>query len=144
MKKVKDLMTNEVASADLNTTVAEVAQLMQKHNVGAIPVVEGEKVIGMVTDRDIVVRNVAHEKDPKNTPVQEVMTTEIQAVSPEMNLRQAAQFMAEKQVRRLPVVEEDKLVGMVSLGDLATQARHDVELARTLGEISVPSRPRKI
>lgn len=144
MKKIRDLMTDQVAYVSPDTSVVEVAQLMQKHNVGAIPVCEGQNVVGMVTDRDIVVRNVAHQRDPKTTPVRDVMTTQVESVSPDMSLNQAAEIMSQKQVRRLPVMEDNKLVGIVSLGDLATQAKYDVELARTLGEISVPSRPRKM
>lgn len=137
-------MTNQVAYVSPNTPVAEAAQLMQKHNVGVLPVCEGQNVVGIITDRDIVVRNVAHQQDPNNTPVSNVMTTRVEAVSPDTTLNQAAEIMAEKQVRRLPVMEENQLIGIVSLGDLATQAKYDVELSRTLGEISVPSRPRKM
>lgn len=144
MKTIKDLMTNQVAYVSPNTPVAEAAQLMQKHNVGVLPVCEGQNVVGIITDRDIVVRNVAHQQDPNNTPVSNVMTTRVEAVSPDTTLNQAAEIMAEKQVRRLPVMEENQLIGIVSLGDLATQAKYDVELSRTLGEISVPSRPRKM
>jgi CBS domain-containing protein len=142
--KIKDIMTNKVACVNPQTSVIEVAQLMQKHDVGSVPVCEGQKIMGMITDRDIVVRNIAHGKDPHATPVRDVMTTNIQSISPEMSLDQAAGIMADHQIRRLPVVENDLLVGMVSLGDLATRAKHDVELARTLGEISHPSQPEQI
>lgn len=141
MVKIKDIMTNTVASVNPQTPVTEVAQLMQKHDVGVIPVCEGQKIMGMVTDRDIVVRNIAHGKDPHTTPVRDVMTSQVQSISPDMSLDQAADIMATHQVRRLPVVENEHLVGMVSLGDLATRAKSDVELARTLGEISYPSKP---
>lgn len=144
MKKIKDLMTDQVAFVTPDTPVTEAAQLMQKHNIGVLPVCEGRNVVGILTDRDIVVRNVAHQQDPSLTPVRNIMTTQVEAVSPDTTLNQAAEIMAEKQVRRLPVLEENQLVGIVSLGDLATQAKYDVELSRTLGEISVPSRPRKM
>jgi CBS domain-containing protein len=137
-------MTNEIASVSPDTTVIEVAQLMQKHDVGAVPVCEGANIVGLVTDRDIVVRNIAHGRDPHQTPVKDVMTTEIKTANPEMSLSQAAGIMAAQQIRRLPVVEESNLVGMVSLGDLATKAKYDVELASTLGEISLPSEPEKM
>lgn len=137
-------MTDKVACVNPQTTVIEVAQLMQKHDVGAIPVCEGQKVTGVVTDRDIVVRNIAHGKDPHSTPVRDVMSTNVQSISPETSLNQAAGIMADHQIRRLPVVENDRLVGMVSLGDLATRAKYDVELAQTLGEISTPSQPEQI
>lgn len=137
-------MTDQVAFVTPDTPVTEAAQLMQKHNIGVLPVCEGRNVVGILTDRDIVVRNVAHQQDPSLTPVRNIMTTQVEAVSPDTTLNQAAEIMAEKQVRRLPVLEENQLVGIVSLGDLATQAKYDVELSRTLGEISVPSRPRKM
>lgn len=137
-------MTDDVAVVSPDTTVLEVAQLMQKHDVGAVPVCEGANVVGLVTDRDIVVRNIAHGKDPHQTPVKEVMTTQVKSADPEMSLSQAAEIMAAEQIRRLPVVEGNRLVGMLSLGDLATKAKFDVELAKTLGEISLPSEPEKM
>ena len=139
--KIKDIMTDTVAFVSPDTTVVETAQLMQKHDIGAMPVCEGQNIIGIVTDRDIVVRNVAHNKDPKTTPVRDVKTSQVKTVSPDTGLSQAATLMSQGQVRRLPVVENNHLVGMVSLGDLATQAKYDVELARTLGDISSPSEP---
>lgn len=144
MVKIKDIMTEKVACVDPQTPLTEVAQLMQKLDVGAVPVCEGQKIMGFVTDRDIVVRNIAHGKDPHVTPVRDVMTSHVQSISPEMSLDQAADIMADHQIRRLPVVENDHLVGMISLGDLATRAKHDVELAQTLGEISYPSKPEQI
>ena len=137
-------MTDKVAFVSPETTVAETAQLMQKHDVGSIPVCEGPSLVGIVTDRDIVVRNVAHAKDPNATPIREIMTSQVKTISPEMDLKDVTQLMSEGQIRRLPVVESNRLVGMVSLGDLATQAKYDVEVAETLGEISQPSKPEYI
>ena len=142
--EIRDIMTDKVACVNPQTTVVEAAQLMQKHNVGAVPVCQGQKVMGIVTDRDIVVRNVAHGKDPYTTSVLDIMTTDVKSITPEMNLNQVAGIMAEQQVRRLPVIENDRLVGIVSLGDLATKAKFDMELARTLGEISYPSQPEQL
>lgn len=142
--KVKDIMTDELAVISPDATVIEAAQLMQKHDVGAVPVCEGSNIVGLVTDRDIVVRNIAHGKDPNHTPVRDVMTTEVKSISPETNISQAAGIMATQQIRRLPVIEDDRLVGMVSLGDLATKAKFDVEVSTTLGEISIPSKPERM
>ena len=142
--KIKDIMTDQIACIKPETTVTEAAQMMQKHDIGAVPVCEGENVIGIVTDRDIVVRNIAHGKNPQVTPVRDVMSSEVTYITPEMNIHQAAGIMAVKQIRRLPVVEEQRLVGMVSLGDLATKGKYDVELSTTLSEISVPSQPENI
>lgn len=141
---IKDIMSDQVAYVNPDNSVVEAAQLMQKHNIGIIPVCQGANVIGVITDRDIVVRNIAHGKNPQSTPVRDVMTSQVRAVSPEMNLHQAAEIMANNQIRRLPVVDNQRLVGMVSLGDLATEAKRDVELAKTLGEISEPSEPEKM
>ena len=124
-------MTDKVAFVSPETTVVETARLMQKHDVGSIPVCEGPNLVGIVTDRDIVVRNVAHGKNPSTIPVREIMTTTVKTIAPEMELNQVAELMSQQQIRRLPVVENNQLVGMVSLGDLATQAKHDVEVAST-------------
>lgn len=142
--KIRDIMTSQVAYVNPETSVVETAQLMQKHDVGVIPVCQGKHIVGLVTDRDIVVRNIAHGKDPQTTPVKDVMTSQVTIVNPDMSLNEAAALMAHSQIRRLPVVEQDQLVGIVALGDLATQAKYDVELARTLGEISTPSAPEQM
>ena len=142
--KVKDIMTDQVAFVSPAATIVETAQLMQKHNIGALPVCEGQNVVGIVTDRDIIVRNIAHGKDPASTPVRDVMSSTVKVVTPDMNLDEAATIMAHEQVRRLPVVENNRLVGIVALGDLATEAKYDVELAKTLGEVSQPSKPEQI
>lgn len=144
MVQIKDVMTDRIAYIGPDASVAQAAQLMQKHNVGSVPVVDQQSVVGIVTDRDIVVRGVAHGKDAANTPVSQVMTSEIHSASPEMSLEQAAQIMSEHQVRRLPVVDQNRLVGIVSLGDLATYGKYSVEVSRTLGKVSSPSEPENI
>lgn len=141
---VKDIMTSKVAYVSPDTTITQAAQLMQKHNIGSVPVCQGDKVVGIVTDRDIVVRNVAHGKDADNTPVSDVMTSSVQTISAHEDIHTAARLMADKKIRRMPVTEGNKLVGMIALGDLATQARYDVELALTLGEISEPAKPQQM
>lgn len=139
--KVRDIMTKNVAYVNPSSTVVEAAQLMQKHNVGSIPVMDQNGILGIVTDRDIVVRNVAHNKSPQSTPVSDVMTSQVTTVSPDMDVDQVSSMMARQQIRRIPVVENNKLVGMVALGDLATNARSDMEASEALTEISKPSRP---
>jgi CBS domain-containing protein len=142
--KIKEIMTDQVAYLNPDANLVEAAQLMQKHDVGVLPVCQGQEVLGIVTDRDIVVRNIAHGQDPKTTPVKNVMTSDVKMVSPEMSLDQAAEVMADHQIRRLPVVDNQRIVGMVALGDLATQAKYDVELGMTLGKISTPSEPENL
>lgn len=142
--KVRDIMTKNVAHINPSSTVVEAAQLMQKHNVGCIPVCDENGVTGIVTDRDIVVRNIAHGKDPNQTPVRDVMTSEVTTVSPDAEIRDVFGIMSQKKIRRLPVVENNQLVGIVALGDVATGAPQDVEISETLADISSPSRPEKM
>jgi len=136
-------MTKSVAYVEPNTSVVEAAQLMQKHNVGSIPVYD-QGVVGIVTDRDIVVRNVAHGKIPKDTKVQDVMTSQVVSVSPEMDVEEVSKLMANQQIRRVPVVENNQIVGMLSLGDIATDTRLDMEASEALCEISKPAKPFRI
>ncbi len=142
--KVKDIMTKNVAYVNPLNTVVEAAQLMQKHNVGVIPVCDQSGVIGLVTDRDIVVRNVAHSKSPQDTPVKDVMTSQVTTVSSDTDINEASKIMSQNQIRRIPVVENNMLVGIVSLGDLAVDQRFDTEASRALSEISTPSKPEKL
>jgi len=137
-------MTRNVAYVNPDTPVTEVAQLMQKHNVGSIPVCDNSGVVGIVTDRDIVIRNVASGTDPHTIPVKNVMTTGITTATPEMTADEVSDLMSRQQVRRLPVVENNRLVGMVSLGDMATNSMFDMEASRALTEISKPSRPQQM
>jgi CBS domain-containing protein len=142
--KVRDKMTKSVAYVDPAKNVVEAAQLMQKHNVGSIPVCDHTGVVGIVTDRDIVVRNVAHGKTPHDTKVQDIMTSQVMTVTPDMDIDDATSLMAQEQIRRLPVVEDNQIIGMLSLGDVASDMRFDMEAAEALCEISKPSKPFKM
>ncbi len=142
--KVKDVMTHSVAYLNPQSSITEAAQIMQKHNVGSVPVCDENGVIGIVTDRDIVVRNVAHGTDPHATKVQDVMTSQVRSATPDMDTDEVARMMSQSQIRRVPVVENNKLVGIVSLGDMATDTRFDMEASAALTEISKPSRPEKM
>lgn len=142
--KAKDIMTKSVAYINPESTITEAAQLMQKHNIGSIPVCDKNGVIGMLTDRDIVVRNVAHGTDPHTTSVRNVMTSQVTTVTPDTDIAQVTDIMSKNQIRRVPVVENNTLVGIVALGDLATDTRFDMETADTLTDISKPSKPEKI
>lgn len=142
--KVRDIMTKNVAYVNPNSTVAEAAQLMQKHNVGSIPVCDTSGVVGIVTDRDIVVRNVAHGTNPQSTSVKDVMTTGIKTASPDMEMDAVSQMMADQKIRRVPVVENNALVGILALGDMATDQRFDNEASEALTEISRPAKPEQM
>ncbi len=135
--QVKDLMDPAVVSVGPEETVEAAARLLARHNVGSVPVCgEDGGLRGILTDRDIVVRCVAPQEDPAKKKVCEVMTRSCATVKPTDDARRAAQVMSQRQVRRLPVVEEDKVVGIVSLGDLSTSHTCDMETAAALAEIS--------
>lgn len=142
--KVRDIMTKDVAYINPMASVTEAAQLMQKHNVGSIPVCDQNGVIGLVTDRDIVVRNVAHGNNPQSTSVRDVMSSKVTTVTPEMNIDEVSKLMSSQQIRRVPVVENNMLVGIVALGDVATDVRFDTEASEALSEISKPAKPQNI
>lgn len=135
MERIRDIMTDDVECCTLLDNVYEVAVKMKELNVGAIPIVDEEKLVGMITDRDIVIRGVA-EKHPGSTKVEDIMSDNLITVTPEATSRDAAKLMAEHQIRRLPVVENGKLVGIVSLGDFAIRELTDDQAKQALTEIS--------
>ncbi|HOJ10283.1 MAG TPA: CBS domain-containing protein [Clostridiales bacterium] len=139
--KVRDKMTKDIAYVSPNTTVTETAQLMQKHNVGSIPVLDENNLVGIVTDRDIVVRNVAHGNDPGSTPVSSVMTTQVVSVTPDADVDEVIGKMSMNQIRRVPVLENNMLVGILAIGDVATDRKFNMEASKALTEISKPSKP---
>ncbi|ACB84250.1 CBS domain-containing protein [Natranaerobius thermophilus] len=138
--KVRDVMTSEIFSVDKGENVSRAAQIMRETNIGVLSVHDGENVVGMLTDRDIAIRNVALENSV-NVPCEEAMTADVISCSPENSVEEAADIMAKYQVRRLPVIENGKLVGMVALGDLATENQTKDEAGQTLSQVSTPSRP---
>jgi CBS domain-containing protein len=137
--KISEIMTKEVISLSVNDTTEHAAELMKEHNIGAIPVDSEEKVVGIITDRDIVLRCIAENKDIKTQKVREIMTSNPVVGDVNMNVDDAARIMSERQIRRLPIVQSEKLVGMVSLGDLAVQSKLKEEAGEALSEISIPS-----
>lgn len=135
MKRIRDIMTDEIECCSLLDNIYEVSVKMKELNVGAIPIVDEERLVGMITDRDIVVRGVA-EKRPGSTKVEEIMSDQLCTISPDADVSEGAQLMAEYQIRRLPVVEGDRLIGIVSLGDFATNEFTDQQAGSALTEIS--------
>lgn len=135
--KVSDVMTTEVESVQLSSTLEEAASIMKVENVGAVPVIdEDDDLVGILTDRDIVVRCVAEGKNPAETNVEEVLSHELETIEPDVDVEEAAQLMADRQLRRLPVCEDGELVGMVSIGDLAVKTPAAQASTRALREIS--------
>ena len=116
--KVRDVMTSSVDWATPDTSVVEVAQLMRKDNVGSIPICKENRLIGIITDRDIVLKVVATGGNTINKLAKDVMSTDIISVSADQDVHEAADLMSEYQVRRLPVLEMGELVGIVAIGDL--------------------------
>ncbi len=139
--KLSEIMTRDVQSIENTSTVQQAAQLMKKLNVGCIPVTENGRVVGIITDRDVVMRNVADGKTPENTRVDEVMSKSLITATPDMDVHRAADMMAQNQIRRLPVLEKDRMVGIVSIGDLAVRNIYENEAGEALSSISKPSRP---
>ena len=122
--KVSDVMTQRPRAVTPQTPLSEVAEVMESEDVGAVPVVEGDRLVGIVTDRDIVVRAIAKGKDPRGMPASEVSSRELVTVNPDDELSDALELMAQYQVRRLAVTAEDeRLVGVVSQADVALQAK---------------------
>lgn len=134
-------MTREVRSVEANNSVEEAAKIMKELNVGSVPVTSEGRVVGIVTDRDLVLRNIASGRGPRDTRVEEVMTTTVVSATPDMDIHQAADVMAKNQIRRLPVTQNDRLVGIVSIGDLAVRNIYENEAGEALSNISRPSSP---
>lgn len=135
--KVRDIMTSEgLATATLDTTLAEIAERMRDENVGAIPIVDDDdKLCGIITDRDIVVRAVAEGEDPGECTAEEILSGHLHTIDPEAELEEVADLMARHQIRRLPVVEDETVIGMISLGDLAVKSEED-EASDVLEDVS--------
>ena len=139
--KIKDVMTKDVSSLHVDDTVIKAAEIMKEQNVGSVPVCDSNRVVGMITDRDIALRTVASGKNPDEQSVRDVMSTNPVVGQPEMDVLDAAKIMGERQIRRLPVIEKNGLVGIVSLGDLAIEPSLENEASEALTDISEPSTP---
>jgi CBS domain-containing protein len=134
-KTVKEIMSKSPVTATTQDNIYECAVLMKQHDIGFVPVVEGRKLVGVVTDRDLVVRGYA-EKHSGSTSVTEVMTKDVRSVPSSMTVDECARLMADNQIRRLPVVDNGDLVGVVSIGDLAVREIFVNEAGEALSAIS--------
>lgn len=132
---IRDVMTSNPRTVSPNDTIQNAARIMRDEDTGAVPVVENGRPVGMVTDRDIVVRAVA-EDGQLNRPVRDIVSSDVVTARPDMSTKEAAKLMSEHQIRRLPVVENNRLVGIVSLGDLAVKDSDD-RAGDALQDISV-------
>jgi CBS domain-containing protein len=136
--KVKEIMSKDVASLNTDDPVERAAQLMKQYDVGSIPVCRQKKVIGIVTDRDIAVRSIAIGENAKQQKVQDIMSSDPVVGSPDMDVDDAAKIMSEKQIRRLPIVDNNSLVGIVALGDISVEPGLQDNAEEALKSISQP------
>ena len=135
--QVSQLMNTHVITIAPDESAALAARLISRHNIGVLPVCGDDGTLrGVVTDRDIVLRCVAAEEDPAKTPVKAIMSKGVSTAAPADDLRTASYLMAQKQIRRLPVVSEGKIVGMLSLGDIASSQQCHMEASKALADIS--------
>jgi len=136
-KQVRDFMTPNPACVSETDSVRDVAQIMAREDTGVVPVVDGRKIIGMITDRDIVVRLVAQGKNAASAHVDEAMSKQVRSVREDASVRNALDLMSNAQIRRLPVVDgNDELVGIVSIGDIASDTRQADQIGHAIEEIS--------
>jgi CBS domain-containing protein len=136
MTIVRDIMTKDVQVCSLHDTVTAAAKIMRDINCGSVPVCEGKKVVGMITDRDIVLNCVAEEKDYKSIHCHDIMTKDVITCSPDTDVQECSRMMSDHQIRRIPVVENGEIIGICAIGDLATVNIHVNEAGEALSHIS--------
>ena len=132
---VRDVMTTNPRCVSPNDSIQIAARIMKEEDTGVVPIVENGRPVGVITDRDIVIRAVA-DGSQANKPVREIASGDLVCATPDMSTREATRIMSERQIRRLPVVEGDRLVGIVSLGDIAVKEGKDSRTGDTLENIS--------
>jgi CBS domain-containing protein len=139
---VKQIMTKSVASITPDDTVEKAAKLMKEYDVGSIPVCRGKEIVGIITDRDITVRSTADGFECNIQLVKDVMSSNPVLGNPNMDTNDATRIMSERQIRRLPIAENNNLIGIISLGDLAVEADLTNETGSALSDISEPCSPK--
>lgn len=133
--KITDIMTTDVTTCSPEISIRELASKMLELDVGAIPITEGKRLLGIVTDRDIVIRGIAAQVS-LDWPVSHILTSEVVAGTTDMSVKDVAELMSKHQIRRLPIVENEQLLGIVSLGDIAVRDRKDDNASMILEEVS--------
>ena len=136
-KSIRDVMSSNPCAIDADKPVAYAAKMMKEEDVGLAPIVEGDRLLGTLTDRDIVLRVVAEGKDPQTVTAREVASTDLVTIDPQQDLDEALRLMASNQVRRLPVVEEGRLVGVLAQADVAREAK-EKQTGQLVEDISQP------
>ena len=142
--KVREIMTSgSLATATLDTTLEEIANMMKAEDVGAIPVLDDdEKLAGIITDRDIVIRAIAEGEDPTECTAEDILSEQLHTIEPDAELQEAINLMSQHQIRRLPVVEEEQIIGIISLGDVSVKSQTE-EAGEALEDISLPIHAQK-
>lgn len=140
--KVREIMTTEVETCGPETTIQEVASKMMELDVGSIPVTEDGNLRGIITDRDLVIRGIASQFSLE-TPVNRILSSDNVTGTPDMDVEEAANLMAQEQIRRLPIIEDNRVAGIVSLGDVAVDEEDPEDSEVALEEISKPAEPDK-
>lgn len=136
-RQIRDVMTANPECVSEKDSIRDVARIMKDQDTGVVPVVEGKKIIGLITDRDIVVRGLAEGKNLENVRVNELMTKSVRSVREDATLNEALEMMSNAEIRRVAVVNgNDELVGIVSLGDIASQGNQDGKVGKAVEQIS--------
>jgi CBS domain-containing protein len=137
MRKVKEIMSTDCITVTLQDNVYEIAVKMKENDIGFVPVLEGKKLIGVVTDRDLVIRGYA-ERRSGSAAVEQVISKDVTTITSDTSVDEAAKIMANEKIRRLPVVDNGELVGVVAIGDLAVRHKFEEEAGEALSVISEP------
>jgi len=140
MNTLRDIMTPSPATVNISDSVIMASQVMRDEDIGSVPVIDEQTVAGIITDRDITIKVVAEGIDPETAQVGEYMSTHPVTGHPNMSVNEAIELMGREQIRRLPILEQNRLVGIVSLGDFALETQADEEVEDALEEISQPAR----
>jgi CBS domain-containing protein len=136
-RSARDVMTPNPATVSQKDSIRDAARIMASEDTGVVPVVDGRKIVGLVTDRDIVIRCVAEGKDTATAKVKECMTQSVRSVKEDTPVAEVLTMMSNAQIRRVPVVNNiDELVGIVSIGDISTETNQDGKVGRTIEQIS--------
>ena len=135
MRKITEIMSPDCVTVNSQSSIHDAAVLMKDHDIGFVPVVDNRSLIGVITDRDLVIRGYAHNQ-PGSASVNDVLTSDVRTINPDTSIDEAANIMASEQIRRLPVVENGQLLGVISLGDLAVREIFVNEAGEALSEIS--------
>src|SRR5947199_1565244 len=142
--QIAQIMTRDPEVVTSDFILKDAALKMQQLDVGMLPIREGDRLVGTLTDRDITLRATAEGRDPTKTRVREVMTPEVVYCFEDQDVSEAAKLMQEKQIRRLPILNREKrLVGIVSLGDLAVHSAEEKAVSKTIKEVSAPAEPKR-